>query len=405
MADIALTPAPPQPTPPPPSPSPAPAPEPPSGIRAMMDEIAAGAKAEPKSAAPAPPKEAPKVAAEPAKPDEPPKPAAEPEPVGEGLWRTAPKHLKNDHYKTKRELESKLSEFERKNKELEAKAAPSQADIAKIKANEERIAQLEKELDDRESRLVQADYSKSEDFKKNYIEKGSKAYAKAIGEVKSLKVKAIDPATQEEAERPATQADFDMLRKLDPYEQDKKLDEMFGSSAKRVAWHLKQLETIETEANDAIASAREKSAASQKESEARKLKDSSDFKSFRQAAAGELVQKYGHYFAPDETNPDASKALEEGFKYVDNAEKLNGEANPKVRAETAAMIRGLAAVAPRLMVEKRQMLEKIKGLEDELGKYRRSSPGSIAPSGAAAPAAQQEEGIAAIVKAAKAVSK
>jgi hypothetical protein len=387
-----------------PAPSPAPAPAAaPAAAPAPASEprgiAAALAKLTPVPDAPAPiPKAEPSAPA--VEPKGAPAPAAGPEAdvVGEGLWRTAPKHLKNDHYKTKRELETKLGELEKKAKELEGKATQSPADLAKIKANDERIAQLEKDLQERESRLIQADYSKSDEFKRLYIDKGAKAYAKAIGEIKSLKVKVVD-GEGNESDRPATQADFDSIRKLEPYDQDRKIHEMFGTSASRVALHLNILNSIESEANDAILNANEKSAAARREADLQRESFNGEFKTHSEAAMSELTTKFKEFFAPDETNPEASKALEGGYSFVDETVANTAKMSPKERAESTAIIRGLAAAAPRLMVEKKQLVSKVKALEEEISKFRKSAPGAASP-GASSPAPAKElRGIAAAVAA------
>ncbi len=380
-----------QPPSPSPTPAPSPAPSPARGIAAMVSGLSG--EPEPK------PEPTPTPTPEPKTPPAPTGAAPEPEPAGEGLWKTAPKHLKNDHYKTKRELEGKISEFERKTKELEAKSTQSPADLAKIKSYEERVAALEKDLAERESRLVQADYAKSDEFKRLYIDKGTKAYTKAISEIKGLKVTATNQETGEESTRPATQADFDAIRKLEPYDQDRKIHEMFGTSASRVALHLNILNSIESEANEAIASANEKATASQREQENNRLKGTQEFEAHSKAAQEELLKTHAAYFAPDETNPEATKALQGGYDYVDNAAKNAKTMTPKEYAETTTIIRGLASAAPRLMVEKRQLTAKVTALEAELAKYRKSAPGAASPGTAPAPAPKEARGIAAAIAA------
>jgi hypothetical protein len=385
-------------------PAPAAAPEPAkSGIMAAMAELDAEV-AKPDHAAapdkPVPNAPAPKPDAKATAPDvKPVKPESVPDEVGEGLWRTAPKHLKNDHYKFKRETEGKISEYERKVKELESKSTQSPADLAKIKSLEERSAQLEKDLHDRESRLIQADYSKSEEFKRLYVDKGARAYTKAIGDIKNLKVRSVNAETGEESERPATQADFDAIRRLDPYEQDKKLQEMFGHSSARVAWHINELNGIESSANEAIESAREKSEAQRKEFETQNQSRISDFANFSKSAQDELVKNHPGYFAPDPENPEATTALQKGYDFVDSA--LNSkDVTPREHAEKATVIRSLAAVAPRLMVERKQDRAKIASLEAELAKFRKSSPtGADLNLNPAAPVKTDDRGISAASKA------
>lgn len=379
MADAPIAPTPTQ------TPAPAPAPSGEiSGIKSMMDKFDAGvAKIESgkPDAAPEPPKAdvAPKVEQAPvvATP-EPAKPTAAPEPEVEPAWDKAPKNLRNAHFKFKRDSEEKVAAAQKRIAELESKPTQSPDDLKKIQANEARIAELEKGIEEREKYLAQADYSKSDEFKKKFVEPGNKAYQNAVTAVKNLKIKVADKDGNE-MERAATEADFNALRKLEPFEQDQKINELFGTSASRVLWHLNNLERLEGEANEAIATAKEKSAESQKAWHKQQEEINGEFKTHSERAMDELVKNHSVYFAPDAANPEATAALENGFKYVDDAAKNAANLTPKERAETTALIRGLAAAAPRLMVEKKQLLAKLSGLETELAKYRKSSPGNASP--------------------------
>ncbi len=381
-----------EPNPTPVAPTPAPAPEV-SGISGMLAKFDLGvaeidakkpvASDETKTTPDAPKTEPKPEEAKPEpKPDE---PVPDSTPIVEPVWDKAPKNLRNAHFKFKRETEEKIAKAEAKVKELEGKSVQSPDDLKKIKASEERIAALEKSLEEKDSRLMQADYSKSDEFKRLYIDKGERAYKKAVADVKTLRVKVTDQTTQEEVERPATEADFNALRKLDAYEQDKKLDEMFGASAKRVAMHINNLDSIESEANEAISGAREKSAEQQKQAQKQREERNGEFEAASKRANAELLEKHAAYFAPDETNPEASKALASGYEYVDEVAKNNGKASVKEHAESTAIVRALAAAAPRLMVEKKQLAAKIKGLEEELAKYRSSSPGNAGSKASGAP--------------------
>jgi hypothetical protein len=326
-------------------------------------------------------------------------PEPQPADVTDEVWEKAPFKFKNAYYKYRRETEGKLTATEAKLKELEAKPNQSAADVKRIKELEERATKLEKDLEARENVLMQADYSKSREFKEKYADPGERAYAHALTEVKQLMVKATD-GEGNEIERPATDKDFNALRQLPIYERDKKVNEMFGFSANRVILHMNKLEQIEMEANEAIGNARTKSEENRRTAEKQHTERSAEYNAHAERVNAELLKTHAVYFAPDPANPEASAALERGLKYVDEAAANNGKMSPKDLAETTAMIRFLAGSAPRLMTEVKQLREQLAARDEELGKYRKSSPGGAPPipSGGTPPIPDSEKRGAAAVQ-------
>ena len=364
----------------------------------MRDYIAGmGKKPDPKpDAAPEPPKgdiipEPPAPA--PAAPDDHPD-------VPDAVWDKAPKNLKNAYFKTKRELSDKLAANELKLKELESKPNQSPADLKRIKELEERSTKLEKDLDAREQRLIQVDYQSSNEFKEKYEKKGQDSYARAVADIKRLQVKFTDAAGEEKT-RPATEDDFNYLRQLPPFEQDQKLNELFGSSAWRVADHMRTLERLTQEAQEAINGARTKAEETRRTNQKQMEERNAEFSTHSQRSIDEIQKNHAVYFAPDPANPEATAALERGLQYVDDAAKNQHTMSPKDMAETTAMIRFLAGSAPRLMTEINQLKAKLLAKDEELGKYRKSSPGSTpSPSGGAPKQTPTSEkrGVAAMIE-------
>ena len=364
----------------------------------MRDYIAGmGKKSEPKpDATPEPPKG--DIAPEPPAPA-PAAPDDHPD-VPDAVWDKAPKNLKNAYFKTKRELSDKLAANEARLKELESKPNQSPADLKRIKELEERSTKLEKDIEDREQRLIQVDYRSSKDFQEKYEKKGQDAYARAIGDVKRLQVKEVSEDGTE-TYRPATEDDFNNLRNMKPWEQDKKINEMFGTSAYRVSQHMRTLESLEQEANEAISTARTKADEGRRVFQKQQEERNAEFSTHSQRAVDEIQKTHAMYFAPDPTNPEATAALERGLAYVDDAAKNQHTMSPKDMAETTAMIRFLAGSAPRLMTEINQLKAKLLAKDEELGKYRKSSPGSTpSPSGGAPKATPTSEkrGVAAMIE-------
>lgn len=398
MADIIppSAPAAPAPAPAPSAPSPAPsAPAPaapstpaapaPTSSGGMKDFISKMGKPEPKPAATPEPVLVDDTP-QPPKPDG--APAGDHPDVPDAVWDKAPKNLKNAYFKTKRELSDKLTANEARLKELENKPNQTPADLKRIKELEDRSTKLEKDLDESQQRLIQADYRSSNDFIEKYEKKGQAAYQRAIADVKQLQVKSVD-ADGNETFKAATEADFNDLRQLSPYEQDKKINEMFGTSAYRVSQHMRTLEALEHEANEAISTARTKAEEGRRTFQKQQEERNAEFATHSERAVAEISKAHAVYFAPDPANPEASAALERGLKYVDDAAKNQHSMSPKDMAETTAMIRFLAGSAPRLMTEINQLKAQLAAKDEELGKYRKSSPGS-APSASGAPKSAPE---------------
>jgi hypothetical protein len=360
-----------------PPPASAPVQEAPKGIMDAMAQLDAGVAAADKAAAshaPGPAKGAPQPP--PAdKTDAPAVAAPKDEPIVEPAWEKAPKNLKNAHFKFVRETGEKTSKLESKIKELEGKAIQTPADEKKIKEYEDRIAAYEKQVSDRDQALIESDYSRSAEFKREYIDKANTKYAQAISVVKTLQI------TNAEGEsRQATEADFRALLRLEPAAQDAILDQ-FGVSKNRVLSYINQLQSIEEAGTEAIAKSREKAVEKSKQQQAEFGNRSNEFKNITTSAIEELVKARPEHFLPDPANPEATKIFENGLKFYDNTVENNGNLSVKELAERAVIMRyGFAAYARLAHVDK-QKTAKITALETELAKYRKSSPGSAAPTG------------------------
>jgi hypothetical protein len=371
--------------------------EAPKGIMDAMAQLDAGVAAADKAAAtptPEPPKDAP-VTAPDGKTTPPAATPAAKEPEAEPLWDKAPKNLKNAHYKFKRETGENIGKLEAKIKELEGKSTQSPADLKKIKDYEDRIAGYEKTLSEREQAIVEADYSRSAEFKRDYIDKANARYAQAVAVVKTLTV------TNGEGEtRQATEADFRALLKLDPAAQDAALDQ-FGVSKNRVLSYINQLQSIEEAGTEAIARARERAVEKQKQQQAEFGTRSTEFKNIVAASTEELLKSRPEHFSPDPADPEATKIFDNGLKFYDETVANNGQLSVKDLAERAVIMRyGFAAYA-RLAHTDKANKAKIAGLEAELAKYRKSSPGSAAPGGGERGATEPKKAMG-IMEAAKA---
>lgn len=327
-------------------------------------------------------KEGDKVAVQPSA-DIPPKP--EPKDDDDSFWDKAPPKFKNAFQKFKRTQTESVSTLSKKIKDLESKPIQDPVTVEKIKSLEKEREDLRKELGSSKDLLRQSDYQRSDEFKRDHIDKINSAYKFAVQVVSGLEVKFLD-GNQDEQKRPATEADFRALLKLEPREQDQKIDEMFGSSAKRVLLHIEKLKDLESKANEAIGNAQKSAEEKAKQSQAELGTRAQAFKDAETVAEQDILKLHPEFFAPDpKTNPDGSKMFSNAQKFFD--ETVSGGANltPQQLAERGVAMRYMFSAFPVIKSLLEQEKTKSASLESELAKYRKTDPseggGRPSPSG------------------------
>lgn len=367
-----------------PSPSPAPSPAPAATEKTGIAKLSEGfdelvtPKAKPAE------KTTPEPKPEPAPAKTEPVPAKE---EGEDVvWEKAPPKLRNNYFKTKRELESRISKLDQQIKAIESKPRETAADTKLVTEYQERIKALENDL-------RQSDYSKSSEFKRDYIDRWNSNFASSVKQISELSV--TEMVNDEPKERPATEADFKMLMKLPAREQAMRIKQMFGDQAYIVASRINRLEEIQQAGMEAIANANAQSETKSKEKEIATQKERESFENTRRAADGELLTKYPQFFAPMEGDEEVNAALQKGYEFVDSAATQTNLA-PDERAAYASIIRARAGAFPRVVLEKNRLAQEVQTLTTELAKYRKTDPGSGAGNGA--PAAKTEPSAALGIK-------
>lgn len=338
----------------------------PAGIEGAMKEfqeaITPKAKVEPSKETPkAEPKAEPKADA---KVDPKVDPKADPK---EDLWSKAPPKLKGEHFKTVRQLQDKADSLEKKIKEIESKRVETPAD-AKL------VEQYQKQIKDLEERIAASDYRQSQDFKTKFTDRINETYKDALSEITRLKVNVKD-ADGNVTQRAATKDDFDQIFSLGGAAQDEAIAS-FGSSAYRVAAIVRELYGLSKQSEQAL---REHAANAEKTAKEKALeaqRSEGDYKNHYEASVAELEKGWPQYFAADENDPDATAALQQGYKFVDDALANAANLKPDERAAKNAVIRARAAGFARAIVENNRLKTEVESLKAELGKFRKSDPGA-----------------------------
>lgn len=373
-----------------------PAVEPAGGSAGMADQIMAdlnsaaaspsAAPTEAPPAAPAPATAPPAGGSPPAKPATPAKPAeapqAKPAPPKPGapapakpadkplIWDSAPAQFREAHRKlqevhdaTKAELQTKITSANQRLEELSAREYLTPDQKATYQRQAEQLQQMQSELYSR-------DFQQSPEFKEKYAVKVQKIWTNVQAELKGLQVK--DAAGNE---RPSTMADFQRVHgeQSSLTAQRRLAKEMFGEDSDVVLRFASELKQIEDAANDEIegkrngwAKERETSAATQQQQQIATQRVYTEF----DAA---VAQKF---FQPIEGNGEYNKALDEGLKFVDGSSSAFSQKTPEAKAQTAALVRRLAAAYPAQAVLVQQSKARITELEALVAKLQGTDPGA-----------------------------
>ena len=347
---------------------------------------------------PEPPKAAPAKDAKPdAKPDEPApakpdaKPDAKPtEPVpdadGVPQFRTN-KELNRwarERHKAAATAEVKLAEQEAKLKELETRA-PKTEQGAEVLAQQ--IAESEKKIAHYEQILESQSFENSAKYQKEYADPYHHARQAAYKEVAEMAVNEPTGQVDEEGnptfrQRPATKADFDKIYSLPRVEARELAKKLFGEDAGDVMDHRKRISELADKAREAIEDRRQNFSKYKQQEMAQKSQQDIALNGLWKTANEKISQdpKRAMYWGEDKDDPDANKALANGFKLADeffSEKRENMDTADKV--EFDAYIRHTIAMGPKLAYKLNKAMAENQALKDEVAQLRGSAPGTPKP--------------------------
>lgn len=260
-------------------------------------------------------------------------------------------------------IKAKIGEYEAKIKALESKPVETKADTALIE-------KYEKEIQSREQRIRELDYSKSQDFQDKFIKPLAKTYKSAVEEVMQLTV------TDGETNRAATQADFDTLRTLPLAQRRATARTMFGQDADLVLGHIREIEKIQRDGNEAIENEKVNGETRRKEEAIKSEREQGEYANLLKTFHDEITSEFADIFKPADGDKEAAEALQAGFDFVDAA--LNGSKGMtmKERAAYNAVLRAKAAAFPVQKLKLDKVTAERDSLLEELKKFRESDPGT-----------------------------
>lgn len=280
--------------------------------------------------------------------------------------------------------EAKRVELENRLKELET-AVPKSQEGAEVLAQQ--LAAAQQRLAQHEQLIEMQSFEHSEKYQKEYAAPYYEAMGKAEKRVSEMLVS--EPTGEEDEngqpvmkKRPATKADFLKIYNL-PYAQAEEMAaNMFGRSADRVLAMRENISDLAEKAQNALADRRQNYSKYRQEEQANFSQREVAIQKLWKTANEQISQdpKRVQYWGEDKEDPEANKALANGFKLADEffSEKRD-QMNPEHRVEFDAYIRHTIAMGPRLAYKLNKMSSENKALKEEIAQLRGSAPGAPKP--------------------------
>lgn len=352
---------------------------------------------------PEPPKpspEPPKPAAEPAKP-EPEKAEPEKPEVTEPAKAEVPKPSPQDtmpQFRTNKELrewakkrdreavqaEEKRQELERKLAELE-RVVPKSQEGAELLS--QKLAEAQRKLSEHEQLIEMQAFEHSAKYQKEYAEPYYNAREKAYRDISEMMVSEPTGEMDEDGnpvvkKRAATNADFDRIYALPRAQARELAKQLFGEDANDVMLHRRTISELAEKAQAALNDRRQNYAKYKQDELATKNQQQIAIDGLWKTANERISSdpKRAVYWGEDKSDPEANKALAQGFQLADEffSEKRD-QMSPEDRVEFDAYIRHSIAMGPRLAYRLNKANAQIKALTDEIAQLRGSTPGAPAP--------------------------
>jgi len=266
-------------------------------------------------------------------------------------------------------LKAKLADFEARPK--------TPANDEKVKALEDRIAELSEEGKTWRQRVEEADYTRSEEYNTKYVTSFRAEEKRAFDEVKNLTVSFTNPEGEAQT-RQATENDFRKAMALPANEQDDFIHATFGKSAWRVINRINELNRIRESAGQAVADHAANFEKNKVERELATKRQEQEYKGYFTEAFKGLSSDpdLGSYISESEADPEGTALLKAELNKFDSFKTEMAKMQPKDRAAAVALVRARFGGAPRAIAELKKERAKIVSLEAELAKFRGADPGA-----------------------------
>lgn len=310
--------------------------------------------------------------------------------TGEPDWTKAPPKWHKIYEDHKSKTSGTIKSLEAKLKALESKPFESPGDTAKIAAYEKQIEDARGEAKTYQQRLAEVDFTKSPEYKSNFIDRANRIYQKAVSLVGQFRI-----TDSEGNQRAAIQSDFDELRNLPEHRRDSRARELFGDDYRAITKYTDAIDQVREDADIAVAKHAEnqQQTAAQQLAESRKGKEAYETQYQSALKAIQDNPDYGQWFRADDADPEASKLLQDGFDEIAKVTELLPTMPPDEQAAYAAVYRARAAAMPRMMVAYKRVAAELAAVKEELGKVRGTDPGKIAKGTSTPPTSDAKQSI------------
>ena len=282
-------------------------------------------------------------------------------------------------------------ELEAKLKEAEARTPEVPPDVAKIQADYQRLV---KENQEHRERLTRADYANSPDYEQKYKAPYHQAYMRgrtAVAGIRDadgtviggLKVRIVNPETEEVTYRPGTSEDFDKLYGMTDSDADEAAEKMFGPSARRV---IALRDTAKERAEMAYAAIKENTAKYAETKQAEEARSSSQKLALRglwKKVNDDLQTKHAEWFGEREDDKEWNEALAKGTAIAQQRfgeQYLQLPPEQRVVLDAQVFNRTRAFTPMRLLIGKQAT--EIAELKKTVEQLRGSGPGKPTPGSA-----------------------
>ena len=349
--------------------------------------------------APAPKPEPPK--ATPEKPVEKPEAASPVKPVEKEADKPAEKPKADDElpaFRTNKEVrefakaqrraaktaESKLVELENKLKELEA-VVPKSQQGAELLAQQ--LADARKQIEEHEREREMTEFEKSKNYRENFFQPWVNAKSEAQAEMIQFSVNEKTSELDEDGnpiikKRQATAKDFDIIYGTPDDQVREKARAMFGEDYADVLAIRRTVGSLAKKATVAIDDHAKNLNTHRQQEMAQKSQQEIALNGLWKTANEKISQdpKRAMYWGEDKDDPDANKALANGFKLADEffSEKRENMGTAD-KVEFDAYIRHTIAMGPKLAYKLNKAMAENQALKDEVAQLRGSAPGTPKP--------------------------
>ena len=161
----------------------------------------------------------------------------------------------------------------------------------------------------------------------------------------------------------------------------KRAKDLFGEDREAVLTWAREIAVIRKEAAKAIEE-KKNSYASELTQRNQKFQEANQkIGTFIQQTAGHLEKTYPEIFTAPADQPEAADALKKGFSFVDESSAKMMEFDITTRAARAAVVRSMAGVFPRLLLDNNKLKARVKELEEQIGKYEKTDPSELGGGG------------------------